>query len=119
MDLKLDSSGDFLFVNGECPVTTSDFDVVAQRLLIRLKTFQNEYNFNTQYGIPYFQRILGKKVRKQEVDNIFQQSIIEEEGVTEIIDFNSTFVNNIYSLRFKAKNDKGLISPVISITTPI
>lgn len=116
MDIKLGSDGDVLFVNGGCPVTTSDFDVVSQRLQIRLKTFQEEYDFNTGYGIPYFQRILGKKVRKQEVDNIFQQTIMQEDGVLEILDFNSTFINNIYELRFRAKNDKASITPVITIS---
>lgn len=118
MDIRLDpSSHDCLFINGQCPVTTSDFDVVAQRLKIRLKTFQGEYNFNTSYGIPYFQRILGKKARKQEVDNIFQQAILEEEGVKEIIEFSSTFINNVYELKFKVKNDKNLISPLITINS--
>lgn len=120
MDILLDSSShDCVFINGETPVTRSDFDVVSQRLKIRLKTFQGEYNFNTEYGIPYFQRILGHKARKQEVDNIFQQNIMEEEGVTEIIDFNSTLVNKVYNLSFRAKNNKRLISPLIIITSPI
>jgi len=116
MDVKLGDDGDVLFINGECPVTTTDFDVVAQRLQIRLKTFQGEYDFNTSYGVPYFQRILGKKIRKQEIDNIFQQIIYLEDGVTEILDFNSTFSKNTYELRFRAKNDKSLISPIITIS---
>lgn len=119
MDLLLDSSNDLVFSNGETPVTRSNFDVVAQRLKIRLQTFQGEYNFNTQYGVPWFQRILGNKIRKQEIDNIMQQQILLEEGVVEIVEFNSTFQNFVYSLRFKVTNNKALISPEIQITLNI
>lgn len=119
MDLKLDESGDLIFANGETIVTQSDFDVVSQRLKIRLQTFQGEYNYNTEYGVPYFQRILGKRIRKQELDNIFQQQILLEDGVTEIVSFTSTFTNNIYELRFTVRDDKRLLSPVISISVPV
>ena len=120
MDLLLDPiSHDLVFINGACPVTTTDFNVVAQRLKIRLKTFLGEYNFNTLYGVPYFQRILGKRIRKQDIDNIFQQQILLEDGVVQIISFNSTLVNGVYDLKFSAKNDKGLIIPTINITTTI
>lgn len=116
MDLLLDSgTSDLVFQNGDCLVTTSDFDVVGQRLKIRLQTFKGEYNFNTEYGVPYFQRILGKKIRKQDVDNIFQQVILEEVGVREIITFNSTLINLTYNLVFTVRNDKGALSPPISI----
>lgn len=81
MDILLDESHDIVFVNGETPVTRANFDVVAQRLRIRLKTFLTEYNFNTSYGIPYFQAIFGRRVRKSEIDYIFQEEIFKEEGL--------------------------------------
>jgi hypothetical protein len=115
LDLLLDSTGDCVFVNGETPVTSTDFEVVGQRLTIRLKTFKGEWIFNTEYGVPYFQRIFGKRVRKQEVDNIFQQEILKEQGVVEILEFSSSLSNNIYNLSFKVKNDKTRISPTIEI----
>lgn len=108
-----------MFINGATPVTRSDFDVVAQRLKIRLLTFLGEYNFNTQYGVPYFQRILGKRIRKQDIDNIFQQQILLEEGVIQIISFNSTLVNSVYSLTFTASDDKKRLLPPVTITTNI
>lgn len=112
-------TGDLLFQNGSCPVTSTDFNVVGQRLKIRLQTFQGEYNFNTSYGVPYFQRILGKKIRKQDVDNIFQQIILEEVGVREIINFRSTLINFIYNLNFTVRDDKGAISSNISVNFPL
>jgi hypothetical protein len=89
--------------------------VVGQRLKIRLQTFQGEYDFNTGYGVPYFQRILGKKIRKQDVDNIFQQIILEEVGVLEILKFNSTLINKTYNLNFSVRDDKGAISSNIAL----
>lgn len=116
MDLLLDwETNDLIFQNGACPVTTTDFNVVGQRLKIRLQTFQGEYNFNTAYGVPYFQRILGKKIRKQDIDNIFQQIILEEDGAREIINFRSTLINLTYNLNFTIRDDKGAISPNISV----
>jgi len=116
MDLKLDlTTNDLLFVNGECPITSSDFDVVAQRLSIRLKTCLGEYNFNTEYGVPYFQSILGQRVRKQDVDNIMQQQIYKEEGVVQLKEFNSALENFEYGMSFRAENDKGLLSDPINI----
>lgn len=119
MDMLLSETHDLVFVNGETPVTRSDFNVVAQRLKIRLLTFQNEYNFNTNYGVPYFQRILGKRARKQDIDNIFQQQILLEDGVTQIVTFNSTLVGGVYNLEFTAKDNKLRITPVVSISTQI
>lgn len=116
IDLLLNSeTNDLVFTNGVCPVTNTDFSVVGQRLKIRLQTFQGEYDFNTGYGVPYFQRILGKKIRKQDVDNIFQQIILEEVGVLEILKFNSTLINKTYNLNFSVRDDKGAISSNIAL----
>lgn len=119
MDVLLGPDHDLVFINGETPVTNTDFEVVAQRLKIRLLTFQGEYDFNTQYGVPYFQRILGQRVRKIDVDNIFQQQILLEEGIVEIVSFSSTLINGVYSLKFSAKNDKGRITNPIEIELTI
>jgi hypothetical protein len=120
MDLLMNwDTNDLLFQNGACPVTTTDFNVVGQRLRIRLLTFQGEYNFNTNYGVPYFQRILGKRIRKQDVDNIFQQIILQEVGVREIINFTSTLINKTYNLTFTVRDDKGALTAPISLNINI
>lgn len=88
---------------------------VAQRLKIRLLTFQEEWFINTEYGVAYWQEILGKKPGKARVDAIFQQQILEEVGVKEIITFNSTFINRQYSLSFSVKVVSGDVTEVITI----
>ncbi|MNQ81959.1 hypothetical protein D3C85_969970 [compost metagenome] len=120
MDLKLDGdSHDLLFVNGECPVTTESREVVAQRLKIRLLTFRNEWFLSLSYGVPYWQRILGKKVTKAGVDRIFQEDILKERGVLEISSFNSTFKNREYSMSFRVRTNGNQVTEEITINEVI
>lgn len=104
MDFRLDlNTHDIVFVNGGCPVVQEKAEIVAQRLKIRLLTFLNEWFINVNYGVPYMQRILGKKVAKETVDQIMQENILQEAGVSEILTFDSTLKSREYSLVFKVK----------------
>lgn len=118
MDFKLDSTGDIIWHNG--PLLKSDTtqpytENVAQRLYIKLRTFQGEWFINTTYGVPYWQRILGIKQRgKAAIDLIMQTAILEEVGVKEIVSFNSTFNNRQYSLEFQVRVVDGTITnPIV------
>ena len=125
MDLLLDldplssSYGDLTWKNGPLTpdyTTQSRVDVVAQRLLIRLRSFQGDWFLDTGYGVPYFQRILGHKIKKSAVDLIFQREILAENGVKELTFFESTFENRKYSLSFRVKVTTGEESGLITIT---
>lgn len=123
MDLLLNAdNSDLIFHNGPLTkeYTTQPFtQTVAQRLLIRLRTFRGEWFINTEYGVPYWQEILGKKPGKSRVDAIFQEQILLEDGVKEIISFNSTFINRQYSLTFSVKVVSGDVTESITITPTI
>ena len=125
MDLLLDldpispSYGDLTWKNGPLTpnyTTQSRVDVVAQRLRIRLLTFREEWFLDTSYGVPYFQSILGHKIKKSAVDLIFQREILAENGVKELTLFESTFENRKYSLSFRVKVTTGEESGLITIT---
>lgn len=125
MDLLLDldpispSYGDLTWKNGPLTpnyTTQSRVDVVAQRLRIRLLTFREEWFLDTSYGVPYFQYILGHKIKKSAVDLIFQREILAENGVKELTFFESTFENRKYSLSFRVKVTTGEESGLITIT---
>lgn len=120
MDLLMDyDKGDLIFVNGPLTkeYTTQPFvQVVQQRLYILLYTFMEEWFMDTTYGIPYWQRILGKKPSKSAVDLILQQKILAENGVKEIIAFSSTFVNRAYSANFKVRVSTGEETQTITIS---
>lgn len=110
---------DAVFHNGPLTkeFTTQPFtQTVAQRLKIRLLTFREEYVFNTVYGVPYWQRILGKKTNKAAVDLLFQQEILAETGVKEIVSFSSTFQNRIYSMTFQVRVVTGEVTAPISVS---
>lgn len=119
MDLLLNyETGDLTWKNGPLTVdyTTQPFvDTVKQRLFIMLRTFQQEWFMDLNHGIPYWQSILGKKTTKSAVDLIFQQKILAENGVKEITEFKSTFVNRQYSLDFKVKVSTGEVTDTITI----
>lgn len=120
MDFKLDpTSWDIIWRNGPLrkeETTQPLTETVGQRLKIRLQSFLGEWFINTVYGVPYWQRLLGiKQTSKAAADLIFQQEILKEEGVKEIVSFESTFVNRKYSLVFKVRVVTGEVSAPIVI----
>lgn len=110
--------GDAVWRNGPLrkEETTQLFtQTVAQRLKIRLQTFREEWFLDVEYGVPYWQRILGLKNTKEAVDLIFQQEILKETGVKEIVSFESTFENRNYSLVVQVKVVNGEITQPIVV----
>jgi len=101
---------DCVFINGECPVVTAPDERLMQKLKIKLLTFRGEWFHNTLYGVPYWQDILGKKSTKSRIDVIFQEAILEEEGVLEIVSFQSSLQSRVYSLsvKIRAKSSEGV-----------
>lgn len=118
MDLLLNSDPispdyhDMVFINGSCTTTQDTRDVVAQRLRILLQTFTNEWFLDTQYGIPYWD-FLGKKVPKQRVDRVLQEKIMKERGVLQLVSFNSTLENRVYSLTFSVRTSTGVTEDIV------
>ena len=114
--------GDAICING--PLTTANLtvdpaSVVAQRLRIRLQTFLGEWFLQTSYGIPYFQRTLGKKTSKTAVDRIFQEQILQERGVRELVSFSSTLQNRQYAMSFRVRALNGDVTESITVNTNI
>ena len=119
MDLLLGVDHDVVWNNGPLTkeYTTQPYtQTVAQRLKILLLSFKNEYFWNTEYGVDYWGRILGQKQKsKAGVDLLFQQAILSEPGVKEIVTFNSTFANRVYSLTFSVRVVDGSVTEPISV----
>lgn len=108
---------DMIFENGKCPTTSGVVDSVVQRLYIRLKTLFQEWFLNTEYGVPYLEKILAKRVKRETVDMIIQEHILKEKGVKEIVSFESSFDNpsRVYSCSFTVRAENGSITPEIII----
>lgn len=108
---------DMIFENGACPTTNGVPDAVVQRLYIRLKTLYQEWFLNVEYGVPYFEKILAQRNRRETVDMIIQEHILAERGVKEIVSFESSFDNpsRVYSCSFTVRAEDGSITPPIEI----
>ena len=126
MDIRLNNDraslgfGDAVFINGplsSAGVTQDPAEVVAQRLRIRLSTYLGEWFLDVGYGVPYYQQILAKKTTKVAVDRIFQQQILSERGVRELVSFSSTFQNRQYEMSFVVRVLDGSLTETISINT--
>ena len=118
MDILLHpETHDALFINGITPVTYENRLTVAQKLKIKLLTFQGEWFINTTTGIPYFQQILKRGVSKLTIDTIFQEAILSEPDVLEIIEFNSIIDTETrsYQLSFKVRTNSNQITNYIDI----
>ena len=108
---------DMIFENGKCPTTSGVADACVQRLYIRLKTLFQEWFLNVEYGVPYLEKILGKRVKRETVDMIIQEQILQDRGVKEIVSFESSFDNpsRVYSCKFTVRAEDGTITPPIEI----
>lgn len=122
MDIKLDqATGDILFQNGDCAVTEIGADDLAQRLQIRLKTFQGEWFMDTSLGVDWWGKVFGKNRSKSAVDALIQAAILEETDVLQIIDYTSSIsVDRVFSCSFKVRTENGAItaSPITFVATP-
>lgn len=115
--------GDVIFYNypltGEqmtCGLKSS----VSQRLVTRLKTFKGEWFMDNTYGFPYFQEVLGKKINKEDVDNIYRREILKERGVKNLTYFKSTLSKDrVYKLEFRISVGDGVFSDVIGLEVDI
>lgn len=122
MDILLHpETHDALFINGITPVTYENRLTVAQKLKIKLLTFQGEWFINTTTGIPYFQQILKRGVSKLTIDTIFQEAILSEPDVLEIIEFNSIIDTETrsYQLSFKVRTNSNQITNYIDILSGV
>ena len=115
--------GDVIFYN--YPLTREQMTCglkssVSQRLVTRLKTFKGEWFMDNTYGFPYFQEVLGKKINKEDVDNIYRREILKERGVKNLTYFKSTLSKDrVYKLEFRISVGDGVFSDVIGLEVDI
>ncbi|MBG23768.1 MAG: hypothetical protein CMF22_10635 [Idiomarinaceae bacterium] len=108
-DLRLDSSThDLELVNGDFKLTLTEDESLAQRLKVKLLTFQGEWFLDQNLGIPWYQRILGKNAAKETIDIIFQRAITEE---PEVVSLRS------YESNLDSRNRRMTISFVVNSTS--
>lgn len=90
IDLALDrQTGDLVIRRGN-PVILDGPERVAQAVGIRLRTFAGEWFLDTGHGVPYFERVLGKR-RPELVEAVLRAQILGVAGVKRIAAFSIYF----------------------------
>lgn len=92
VDLQLDqATGDLLITEaGDFQLITENINSLWQRLLFRFSIWQNEWQFNLDFGFPY-ESYLGNKIPKEVVDAKIRETVRLEPDVLRIQDFTSSF----------------------------
>lgn len=120
MDIKLDEDGDIYLVNGDAQTTSVGAEDLAQRLRIRLNTFQGEWFMDNTLGIDWWNRVMGKNRSKMAVDALIQDAILKEPDALQIVSYTSSIsTNRKFSCSFSVRTEDGAISSAITfVRTP-
>ena len=86
---KLTESGDYTLGHGLADFYIDQPEAVAQAISTRLKLFQGEWFLDSSAGVPYYTEVLGENTRST-YDDAIRSAILETQGVTDILSYNST-----------------------------
>ncbi len=115
MDIKLDEDGDISLVSGDTQTTSIGAEDLAQRLRIRLNTFQGEWFMDNTLGIDWWNRVMGKNRSKMAVDALIQDSILKEPDALQIVSYTSSIsADRKFSCSFRVRTEDGAISSAIT-----
>lgn len=107
------TNNDLTIVRGKFPVVYGAAEV-AQRVLVTLQHYWQEYFLNVPGGVPWYELILGSKdIRQPEA--ILRQIVLGVPGVNGIVDFKVTFANRALSISLKVEAQNTLIG--LTLTT--
>lgn len=86
-------------------------DRVRQQLLVKLKLWVNEWFLDTEFGTPYLESILGKRISLAGANAALKQAIMEVNDVDAITEFRTTFSRQERTLKvdFVCSTPFGLI----------
>lgn len=85
---ELSATGDYTFGRGSGNFLVNSPACVAQAVLTRLKLLQGEWFLDVTEGTPYLQKVMGYNTVSR--DQVIKQRILQTQGVTSIVDYNST-----------------------------
>lgn len=100
LDLKLDINGD-LEVPGSGPSWAAGLDGVVQLCRIAMQQFEGEWFADLDYGVPWFQDILGGKPTAANIErarNAFRAALVSVPGVLRVETLTLNFTGPIRTL---------------------
>lgn len=101
---KLTADQDIQLGHGQADYWTDDPRGVAQAVVQRLRLLQGEWFLDLAEGTPYVGGVLGKHTRET-YDPVIRARILETQGVTEILEYESLFDGETRTLTVLVKID--------------
>lgn len=91
MDIKFDdTNNDIVFENNDIAFVEG-LEEIRQLHLERLRLFKGEWFLDLQEGVPYFQSILGKGNRIEDISTVFKNEILSIPGTKSLSVFDLGF----------------------------
>ena len=112
MDLSL-KDNDLMVANGDFLMCATDTDAIAQTICTRLKILAGEWFLDSNIGIPYLSKILGKKRNDRFLQKLITDEIRTVPSVKELhnFSFNDGIESRLIVVKFKT-----VLSNQIAIT---
>ena len=90
-------------------VLIEGIDYYVQKVRIKLQTFLGEWYLNTEVGVDWYGVVLVKSPNFVNIDNLLKLTVLEVEGVNEILVWENTFTAGLRKLNisFRADTDAG------------
>lgn len=104
MDIVFNSDPKGLKFSTDLAATTTFEQQVAQRLFVRFETLINTWFLNLDYGVDYFNSVLGKGRTKEAADIVVRNTILQEKYVKSISAFSSQIIDRSYSCNFTVQS---------------
>lgn len=114
MDILLDRSGDlYISPSGDIALGNS----VTQKIRIKLLMFENEWRWDREEGLPYYEYLLQKNPDTDYLEAAVRAKIFEVTEVTDVRDVRVTLDprTRTGSIRFVALTDQETIREEVSI----
>lgn len=103
IDLKIDEETHDIVVKNFTFETTTDIQMdITQRLKVKFLWFRDEWVHNINYGIDWFNDVFEKGIDLNDIDTLFKAEITREQGVEELVSYESYFDRKTRKLAIKA-----------------
>lgn len=112
-DILLDSTGDIAISKGDIIIA----DSLRQSVMIRLRWFLNEWQFNPDFGIPYYDEIFGKSIDIKRIETIIEEALLGVDGIQSVSSVTAKYdrATRALSVQFTAKGDETILREEVTI----
>lgn len=113
-DILLDKEGD-IALNQDGDITMTDS--VIQAVMIKIRWFFEEWVYDPELGIPYFESVFIKNPDLEEIEEILTEQILEIEEVTDVADMEITVDSNTRTadVTFTIETEEGVYTREVEL----